>query len=123
MSLPRLLRSRCARALTSPAIKPESLRLPPSHRCFSTSRRRLEALAAEDDLYSKLPGIDPSKLETTQTITPKALVPNQDLVFGRTFTGQSAALPSICDIADKTSCQIICSPSNGQPPTAGCPLE
>jgi branched-chain amino acid aminotransferase len=35
---------------------------------------------------SKLPGIDPSKLTVTETITPKQLVPNQDLVFGRTFT-------------------------------------
>lgn len=35
-----------------------------------------------------LPDIDPSKLEVTKTITPKELVPNQDLVFGRTFTGQ-----------------------------------
>lgn len=35
----------------------------------------------------KLPGIDPSKLEITKTITPKQLVPNEDLVFGRTFTG------------------------------------
>jgi hypothetical protein len=41
----------------------------------------------DDDLESKLPNIDPSKLEVTKTITPKQLVPNEDLVFGRTFTG------------------------------------
>ena len=35
---------------------------------------------------SRLPGMDPSKLTVTETITPKQLVPNQDLVFGRTFT-------------------------------------
>src|ERR1700744_4036261 len=89
MSLPRLLRSPCARALASSTFKHDSLRLLPSHRQFSTSRRRLESLAADDDFYSKLPGIDPSKLNVTNTITPKALVPNQDLIFGRTFTGTS----------------------------------
>ncbi|KIW67143.1 branched-chain amino acid aminotransferase [Phialophora macrospora] len=86
MSLPRLLRSPCARTLTSSAFKHDSLRLLPSSRLFSTSRRRLESLSVEDDLASKLPGIDPSKLHVTKTITPKSLVPNQDLVFGRTFT-------------------------------------
>ncbi|EXJ58604.1 branched-chain amino acid aminotransferase [Cladophialophora yegresii CBS 114405] len=86
MSLPRLLRSPCARALTSSPFKHNSLRLPPSSRFFSSSRRRLESLRVEDDLSSKLPGIDPVKLDVTKTITPKALVPNQDLVFGRTFT-------------------------------------
>jgi hypothetical protein len=38
---------------------------------------------------SRLPDVDPSKLTVTETITPKQLVPNQDLVFGRTFTGMS----------------------------------
>lgn len=46
-----------------------------------------EQKLAHDDL-PHLPDIDPSKLEVTKTITPKELVPNQDLVFGRTFTGK-----------------------------------
>ncbi|KAL6244976.1 branched-chain-amino-acid transaminase bat2 [Rhinocladiella similis] len=86
MSLPRLLRTPCARSLTKATFTPSSTRFLPASRQFSLSRRRLEALALDDDLHSKLPGIDPSKVEVTKTITPKALVPNQDLVFGRTFT-------------------------------------
>lgn len=42
-------------------------------------------MALDED--PKLAGLDPSKLEITKTITPKQRVPNQDLVFGRTFTG------------------------------------
>ncbi|KIW10409.1 branched-chain amino acid aminotransferase [Exophiala spinifera] len=89
MSLPRLLRTPCARGLTTATFTPPSTRLlllSPASRHFSLSRRRPEALALDDDLHSKLPGIDPSKVEITNTITPKALVANQDLVFGRTFT-------------------------------------
>lgn len=51
-----------------------------------SSQWRLQQQLAEDDL-SHLPDIDPSQLEVTKTITPKQLVPNQDLVFGRNFTG------------------------------------
>merc|ERR1712230_84216 len=86
MSLPRLLRTPCARSLTKSTLSPASLRLLPVYKTFSTSRARLEELTIDDDLHSKLPGIDPSRLEVTETITPKALVSNQDLVFGRTFT-------------------------------------
>ena len=42
----------------------------------------------DNDPASKLPGIDPSKLEITETITPKTVLPNEDLIFGRTFTGE-----------------------------------
>ncbi|KAI1616937.1 branched-chain amino acid aminotransferase [Exophiala viscosa] len=86
MSLPRLLRTPCARALTKSTFRQEHVRLLPSYRSFSTSWRRREELTIDDDLHSKLPGIDPSRLEVTDTITPKSLVANQELVFGRTFT-------------------------------------
>ncbi|KAH0844703.1 Branched-chain-amino-acid aminotransferase, mitochondrial [Fonsecaea pedrosoi] len=87
MSLPRLFRTPCARALTSSTFKSDSIRLLPSYRLFSTfSSRQKSSLSVDDDIHSKLPGIDPSKLEVTKTITPKELVPNKDLVFGRTFT-------------------------------------
>jgi branched-chain amino acid aminotransferase len=42
----------------------------------------------DDDPASKLPDIDPSKLEITKSITPKTVLPNEDLIFGRTFTGE-----------------------------------
>ncbi|EXJ85286.1 branched-chain amino acid aminotransferase [Capronia epimyces CBS 606.96] len=88
MSLPRLLRAPCAaRALTKPTFKRDStVRLLPTYKSFSTSRRRQDSWILDDGTSSKLPGIDPSKLEVTKTITPKELVPNKDLVFGRTFT-------------------------------------
>lgn len=85
MLLPRLLRGSCRDAL--PKAIPRSYRT--CQRSFATSLRR-HNLTAEDDHLSKLPNIDPSQLSVTETITPKQLVPNQDLIFGRTFTGQSA---------------------------------
>ncbi|KAL2391666.1 hypothetical protein ABEF94_000051, partial [Exophiala dermatitidis] len=88
MSLPRLFRAPCAtRALTQSALKkPESslrLLLPTQRQHSSsfstyTSRRRQESLSLDDDPAKSLPGIDPSKLEVTKTITPKELVPNKD---------------------------------------------
>lgn len=36
----------------------------------------------------ELPGVDPSKLEITKTSTPKELTPNNQLLFGKTFTGK-----------------------------------
>lgn len=85
MLLPRLLRttdttSRSFKQIQQ--IKAHAQRI----RSFSSQWRLLQQLA-EDDM-KHLPDIDPSKLEVTKTITPKQLVPNQDLVFGRTFTGE-----------------------------------
>lgn len=94
MSLPRLLRSspcmrtRSLRQATAPLYSGASL-LPQYYRPFSTSLPRQE-LALDEDAASKLPNIDPSLCEVTNSITPKALVANQDLVFGRTFTGESS---------------------------------
>lgn len=85
--LPRLLRCSRASSLfnTQQLFASNATRL--QTRTFSTSWRRQEAWA-EEELMSRLPQIDPSKLTVTETITPKQLVPNQDLVFGRTFTGE-----------------------------------
>jgi len=33
--------------------------------------------------------IDPSKLTITSTTTPKSLLPPEELIFGRNFTGES----------------------------------
>lgn len=82
MLLPRLLRAPSAR----PFVQANNVYLARNRlRTLSTSQRFLEQLA--EDATPKLPDIDPSKLDVTKTITPKELVPNQDLVFGRTFTG------------------------------------
>ena len=87
MLLPRLLRTRCAQSLARPLASS----LPIQSRAFSTQLTLPQQLALDDDPISKLPNIDPSQLNVTETITPKQLVPNQDLIFGRTFTGESTS--------------------------------
>jgi branched-chain amino acid aminotransferase len=46
-------------------------------------------LQKDDTSIKKLPGLDSSKLSVTATITPKELVPPEELIFGRTFTGRA----------------------------------
>ena len=53
--------------------------------------RRLYSIQAQEDSIARLPGIDASKLSITNSTTPKELVPPQELVFGRTFTGYHTA--------------------------------
>lgn len=101
MLISRLLRpSTTARSLTQThRIESQLRRIQP----FSSQWRLQEQKLVEEDL-PHLPDIDPSKLEVTKSITPKELVPNQDLVFGRTFTGKSLR----CDEATPviTACTI-----------------
>jgi branched-chain amino acid aminotransferase len=90
MLLPRLLRSaRIPPSLTA-QLTARASRLPA--RSLATTCVR-QNLWAEDELMAKLPPLDASKLNVTETITPKQLVPNQDLVFGRTFTGSAPRPP------------------------------
>lgn len=42
------------------------------------------------DRNAGLPVLDPSKLSITKTTTPKELIPPQDLVFGRNFSGETS---------------------------------
>lgn len=84
MLLPRLLRGTALETL--PKSLSQSSRL--QTRTFVSSLQRRNAVADQEDYLSKLPNIDPSQLSVTKTITPKQLVPNKDLIFGRTFTGQ-----------------------------------
>lgn len=113
MLLPRLLRPNCAASITRPLASNLSLH----SRAFSTPRRLHQQIAVDDDPFSKLPGIDPSALNVTETMTPKQLVPNQDLVFGRTFTGNTIST-SKHQLLDQLL-QTTCSPSNGPPLKAG----
>lgn len=48
---------------------------------------RSYSIQAEAASTAKLQDINPSKLSITKTTTPKELVPPNELVFGRTFTG------------------------------------
>lgn len=55
-------------------------------------RRRFYSIQSQEDSIARLPGIDPSKLSITKSTTPKELIPPQELVFGRTFTGTRTAI-------------------------------
>lgn len=44
-------------------------------------------MQANDASDPRLQAIDSSKLSITKTTTPKDLMPNEELVFGRYFTG------------------------------------
>lgn len=54
----------------------------PSHRC-----RRPYSIHADAASGKQLLDIDVSKLAITKTTSPKTLLPPEELVFGRTFTG------------------------------------
>ncbi|KAK4993898.1 branched-chain-amino-acid transaminase bat2 [Elasticomyces elasticus] len=65
-----------------------------SFQCLYTqSGRRTFAtqLQADDATDPRLQAIDPSQLSISKTTTPKDLVPNEELVFGRTFTEWTAS--------------------------------
>ncbi|RMZ81131.1 hypothetical protein DV738_g2477, partial [Chaetothyriales sp. CBS 135597] len=51
-----------------------------------SSTWQLQKRVLDEVLPSSLPDIDPAKLAITKTASPKQLVPNSELVFGRTFT-------------------------------------
>ena len=56
---------------------------------FRLGKRSYNILSDEIAL-SRLPNIDPSKLQVTKTKSPKDLVPSEQLIFGRNFTGWEA---------------------------------
>lgn len=59
--------------------------------------RRYYSVPPDQAALSKLPEIDPSKLELSNTSSPKDLVPDEELVFGRTFTGLPTYLAFVGD--------------------------
>ena len=81
--LQRLLRS--SSSLQASFGRPESL-----SRCLLNRQwQRAYSIQTDASSLAKLPNIDPSKLSITETTTPKELIPPEELVFGRTFTGKS----------------------------------
>ena len=76
-------------------------RLPISLRRGPITGRRSYSAAPEESYSSTLPDLDPSKLEITETNTPKDVTPSKELVFGRSFTGLSLTLTAD---ASKTHC-------------------
>ncbi|KAL9108811.1 MAG: hypothetical protein Q9227_006468 [Pyrenula ochraceoflavens] len=77
MVISRLLRSN----LVTPLSRPPSF-----SRALPSLSKRFYSIKTDDASLQTLPDIDPSKLNITETITPKELVPSQELVFGRHFT-------------------------------------
>ena len=49
---------------------------------------RTYSVKAEAASATKIKNIDPAQLKITQSKTPKTLLPPNELVFGRTFTGK-----------------------------------
>jgi len=62
-----------------------------SRRCLFAQRRSY-AIAAPDAADPKLQAIDLSKLQVQKTTTPKEMMSNKDLVFGRYFTDHMLSL-------------------------------
>ncbi len=70
------------------SIFPSTLRAcPKSKRPSWGTCQRAYSIQAEAASARKLLELDPSKLSVTKTTTPKELTPQEDLVFGRYFTG------------------------------------
>ncbi|KAI4760810.1 branched-chain-amino-acid aminotransferase [Aureobasidium sp. EXF-3400] len=63
-----------------------------SFRLVNCFQSRGYAMAAHDILNPKLTAIDKSKLTITKTTTPKELIPNDELVFGKHFTDHMLSL-------------------------------
>ena len=75
--------------LTRAATRVKSNRLPLS----SQWQRRWYSITQDVVPPSELANLNPSKLSTTNTTTPKELMPAEELVFGRSFTGMQATRP------------------------------
>lgn len=70
-----------------------ALRQSLSQRCLLAQQsRRPYSIAAPDATDPKLRNIDLSKLQITKTSTPKEIMSNEDLVFGRFFTDHMLSL-------------------------------
>lgn len=72
--------------LTRAATRAKTFRLP----LCSQLQRRHYSVSGDVVPTSKLTDLNPSKLSTTNTTTPKELMPAEELVFGRSFTGSFA---------------------------------
>lgn len=84
-----MLQQRTYRFLSS--LSPASSRFVASElraplRCRSA---RAYSIKAEASVGTKIAGLDPSKLSITKTTTPKSLLPPEELIFGRNFTGSA----------------------------------
>jgi hypothetical protein len=80
--------SRLLSSLSNCAFRSPAAPLSASLRC-RTQTQRPYSIHADASVGSKIQDIDPTKLSITRTSSPKALLPPEDLIFGRNFTGTS----------------------------------
>lgn len=117
-SFRQLARSRALTGLVSPRTS--------SCQNIAASQLWRRSFSATSAAASKLAELDPSKLTVTKTAAPKELLPPQELIFGKNFTGMYRFLflglvetRSITDYSHLFPLQITCSLSNGQPKMDG----
>ena len=75
-------------------------------------RRRPYSIQSQEEAIARLPDINPGALSITRTTTPKQILPPEELIFGRTFTGKHAtAFPNSKPyfVLRQMNIQIICS--------------
>jgi branched-chain amino acid aminotransferase len=53
--------------------------------------RRPYSIHADVSVGEKIQDVDPTKLTITKTTTPKDLMPQEELLFGRNFSGRSSS--------------------------------
>lgn len=90
----------------------------PQKRCYSIIQKQ------EEDI-SQLPDLNPKSLTITDSKTPKEIVPAEQLVFGRNFTGKLLAIVFLRRIQNlmTSTLQITCLQPNGPQHKAGYLLE
>lgn len=65
--------------------------------------QRLYSIQSDEAAIARLPGINPEALSISRTTTPKELLPAEELVFGRNFTGM---LRSRCVADGSLTCEL-----------------
>ena len=77
--------SRLLSSLSHCAFRSTAAPLSASLRCRT---QRPYSIHADASVGNKIQDIDPTKLSITRTTSPKDLLPPEDLIFGRNFTGR-----------------------------------
>lgn len=76
-----------------------------SHLLSRTSARRqwqrFYSIQTTEDAIARLPGMNPDSLHVTKTTKPMSLLPPEELVFGRSFTGISDNPGSRCKASNQ----------------------
>jgi branched-chain amino acid aminotransferase len=78
--------TRLLSSLSNCAFRKTAAPLSASLRCRT---QRPYSIHADASVGNKIQDIDPTKLSITRTTSPKDLLPPEDLIFGRNFTGRS----------------------------------